>query len=164
MANSFQDLSQMLTPMGPTFPPQVLAASGNGNAVRTSKVGVDRINAQLIVGDATALTSLNVKMQAAASDATGAVDGATWVDITGAVFTAVTADAGAASVAPETIQFQLPRATATGARPYEWVRAVATLVGTNIAICVNLLGCARYDGAKANVNAPGSSSGNNIVN
>lgn len=154
----------MLTPLGPTFPPQLHAASANGNAIRTGKVGVNRINAQLIIGDATALTSLNVKIQAATDNGAGSPDAATWVDIPGAAFLPVTADAGANSVAPETIQFQLPRALTVGSRPYEWIRGVSVLVGTNVFMCVNLLGCARYDGAKANVNAPGSAAGNNIVN
>lgn len=162
MANTFQDLSQVLVPLGPTFPPQLHAASANGNAIRVSKVGTNRINAQLIVGDATALTSLDMKIQAARDTGAGAADGASWVDISGATFTQITADPGTASVAPQTIVFDMPTA-ASGQRPYEWIRGVSTLVGTNIFMCVNLLACLRYDGARANVNAPGNA-GNNVIN
>jgi len=157
VANSFNDLSQMLAPLGPTLPPQVLAASGNGLAVDVRKIGMNIINAVLFVGDATALTSLDVKMQASPDGTTG------WVDITGATFTQVTADPGATSVAMQVVPFNLPTVPSSGATPYQFVRAVATLVGTSINVCVGIFGCRKYDGNNAYQNAPGNDGGN-VVN
>lgn len=163
MANSFQDLSQLLVPLKDTFPPQLLSATGNGNSINCADVGVNRINARLHVGDATALTSLDVKMQAAPDDGTGAAG--TFADIDGATFTQVTTDGGAAGLTPETISFQLPAADAAvnGGRPYQWVRAVATLVGTSINICVSLEACAKDDGGTLYVSGPGDA-GSEIIN
>lgn len=156
MANSFQDLSQVLVPLKDTFPPQVFSASGNGNAIDVSKVGTNRINARLHVGDAVALTSLDMKMQASPDGTTG------WVDIEGATFDQVTTDGGATGLTPQTIPFQLPEAL-DGAEPYSYVRGVGTLVGTSVAICVSLEANAKYDGGANYVGAPGNG-GNNIIN
>lgn len=161
MANSFQDLSQVLTPLKDTFPPQVLSASGNGQDIDVSKVGTNRINARLHVGDATALTSLDVKMQAAPDNGSGAAG--TYADISGATFTQVTTDPGAAGAIPETIQFQLPTALSASGRPYQYVRGVATLTGTSINICVSLEACRKDDGNQGYNNAPGND-GNNTIN
>lgn len=161
MALSFQDLSQVLTELGPTFPPQTLSATGAGNTINVSDVGTDRINAQLLVGNATALTSLDVKMQAAYDDGAGAATG--WVDISGATFTQITTDPGTTSVVPETIQFQLPKALTLSTAPYIYVRAYATLVGTDILMCVNLLACRKYDQQNTSVYAPGND-GDNVIN
>lgn len=157
MANAVNDFSQLLAQLGPTFPPQVLSATGNGNAIDVRKVGTNLISAQLLLGDATALTSLAVKMQASPDGTTG------WVDIDGATFTTVTADPGVTSVVPETISFQLPPAPSATAAPYQYVRAVATLVGTSINMAVNLLATRKYDEAANYQNAPGNG-GNNVVN
>lgn len=161
MANSFQDLSQVLTPLLDTFPPQLLSGSGNGQGVDVSDVGTNRINARLHVGDATALTSLAVKMQAAIDDGSGAPDSGTWVDISGATFTTVTADPTTTGAVAETITFQLPQALTISTAPYVWVRAVATLVGTNILMCVSLEACRKYDQEQSFQNTPGN---NNVIN
>lgn len=139
----------------------MLTVTGAGNAVDVSDVGTDRINAQLHVGDASVLTSLAVKMQAAIDDGSGSPDAASWVDISGATFTTVTTDPGTAGAVPETIEFQLPQALTVTAEPYIWVRAYATLVGTNILLCVPLLACRKYDQEASFQNTPGNS---NVIN
>lgn len=141
MANSFQDLSQVLVPLKDTFPPQVLSGSGNGTGIDVEDVGTNVINARLSVGDVDTLTSLDVKMQAG-------IDDANYVDIDGATFTQVTA----ADPNPEVIMFQMPRALTVSGSPYNYVRAVATLVGTSVNFSVSLLACRRYDGAAGWVN------------
>lgn len=144
MANSFQDLSLMLTPLKDTFPPQSLTGTGAGNAVKVTDVGTNRINARLSCGDGTAFTSLAVKMQAS-------MDNSNWEDIEGATFTTVTTASGT----PETIAFQLPRSVDSDDPPYQWVRAHATLVGTSIRMAVSLLACRKWDEEDAFLNSPG---------
>jgi hypothetical protein len=161
VANSFQDLSQVLTELKPTFPPQLFSTTAAGQAVNVADVGTDRINAQLLLGDADTLTSLDVKMQAAPDDGSGSPG--SWADITGAAFTQVTADPTTAGVVPQTIEFQMPRALTLSTAPYIWLRAHGTLVGTSIFMCVNLLACRKYDQEQATVYAPGND-GNNVIN
>jgi FlaG/FlaF family flagellin (archaellin) len=161
VANSFQDISQVLTELLPTFPPQSFTSTAAGQSVNVADVGTDRINAQLIVGDANTFTSLAVKMQAAYDDGAGSPTG--WADIDGATFTTVTTDPGTGGAVPQTIQFQLPTALSLSTAPYIYVRAYATLVGTSILMCVNLLACRRYDQENIYVAAPGND-GNNVIN
>lgn len=114
----------------------MFSATGAGNSIDVSTVGPNRINARLSVGAVVSLTSLAVKMQSS-------IDDSTWVDITGATFTTVTAANGA----PEMISFQLPEATSATAAPPKYVRAYGTLVGTSAAMAVSLIACHKYDGA-----------------
>lgn len=118
--------------MKDSFPPQSLSATGAGTGILMDAVGPNLINARLSTGAATALTSLDVKIQAS-------IDNSTWVDVTDSggttvAFTQVTA----ANTAPQTISFNTPVSTA-GAAPYLYVRAFATLVGTSIFLAVSLL-------------------------
>lgn len=168
MANSFNDLSQVLAELLPTFPPQVLSATGAGQAVNVEEVGMNLINAQLIVGDANSLTSLAVKMQAALDDGSGAADAGTWTDITGldgtdVTFTTITADPTTTGAVPQTIAFKMPEPSSYSTGPYVWVRAYATLVGTDILMAVTLLATRKYDQLATNVAAPGNA-GNNVIN
>lgn len=143
MANGFQGIAGLLVPLKDTFPPQSLTVTGAGNGIDVSKVGTNRITARLSCGDATALTSLDVKMQASNDDVT-------YADISGATFTQVTAGSGV----PEAIDFQLPEATSSTAAAYKYVRAYATLVGTSIRMAVSLLANHKYDGQNAYQAAP----------
>lgn len=161
VANSFQDITQVMTPLLDTFPPQLLSATGAGQAVNVADVGTDRINAYLHVGDATALTSLAVKMQAAIDDGSGSPDAGSWVDITDATFTTITTDPSTTGAVPEGIVFQLPPALTISTAPYIWVRAYATLVGTSINICVPMIACRKYDQLQSYQNSPGN---NNVIN
>lgn len=141
MASYFNDLSQVLVPLKDTFPPQLLSATGDGNAIFVGDVGTNLINARLSWGTATALTSLAVKMQASPTGS------GSWVDITDAdgdtvAFTTVTAASGT----PQTISFQMPPSLTATSDPYLYVRASATLVGTSIQMAVSLLGCAKFGG------------------
>lgn len=161
MANVLQDFSQVLTPLPDTFPPQSFTSTGAGQAVNVADVGVNRISATLHAGDATALTSLAVKMQAAIDNGSGSPDAGSWVDISGAEFTTITTDPGTSGVTPEVITFQLPPSLTTNSAPYVWVRAYATLTGTSILICVALLACRKYDQLQSFQNSPGNS---NVIN
>lgn len=150
-----------MTPLPDTFPPQLFSSTGAGQAVNVANVGTDRINAYLHAGDATALTSLAVKMQAAIDDGSGSPSAGSWVDISGATFTTITADPGTAGVTAKGIVFQLPPALTLSTAPYIWVRAYATLVGTSINICVSLIACRKYDQLQSFQNSPGNS---NVIN
>lgn len=161
MANSIQDFGQFLVQLKPTFPPQLLSATGNGAAIDVTKVGANRITAGLILGNAVALTSLDVKLQAAYDDGAGNPTG--WVDISGAAFPQVTVNPGTGGNVPVQITFQLPLPLTQATAPYQYVRAVATLVGTSIQICVKFLACRRYDEANLFVAAPGNA-GNGVIN
>lgn len=161
MANVLQDFSQVLTPLPDTFPPQSFTSTGAGAAVNVADVGVNRICATLHAGDASAFTSLAVKMQAAIDDGSGAPDAGSWVDIPNATFTTLTDDPGTSGVTPQIITFDLPPAATINSAPYIWVRAYATLVGTSILICVPLLACRKYDQLQSFRNSPGN---NNVIN
>lgn len=168
MANSFNDISQVQAPFKPTFDPQNLTATGAGRAIDVSAVGSNIINAELMVGDGDTFTSLAVKMQAAPDDGTGSPDSGAWVDIPGlngddVTFTTVTTDPGTSGALVQVVPFKLPQALSYSSRPYIWVRAHATLVGTGILMCVTLVAARKYDQLGANVAAPGNS-GNNVIN
>lgn len=130
MANSFNDLTQ-ISFIADTFTPQSLTADGNGIGVDVSSVGTNLLNAILAVGDVTVFTSLAVKMQAS-------TDNTTFVDITGATFTTVTAANGL-----EMISFQLPIAVSATTDPYKYVRAVADITGTSARIHCMIIACKR---------------------
>lgn len=149
MANSYQDLSQITTPLANTIVPQVITGATNGTAVKLTKVGANRINAMLQTGAAVALTSLVVKLQTSTDGSTGWVD---MLDRDGNVVTFTTVTAG--STTPQIICAQPNIAASTTADPYIYVRAVATLVGTSIAVAVALLGAVKFDGASGFVNTP----------
>lgn len=138
MANSVQDLSQIIVPLPDTIPPQQLTASTPGNAVKVTLVGVDRLNARLAVGAAVGLVSLDVKMQASVDGVTG------WTDINDqgslASFTTVTV----ANAPPQIIPFQLPAALTATSPGFIYVRALPTLVGTSIYCEVAILGVSKF--------------------
>ena len=147
-------------PLKPTFDPQNLTVSGAGRALDMSPHGANNINARLSIGDAVALTSLDVKMQAAPDDGTGSPG--SWADIPGAAFTQVTTDPGTNGLVDQIITFKMPPPLTLSSSPYIWLRAYATLVGTSILICVTIFASRRYDGNACNNNAPGNN--NNIIN
>ena len=131
MANSFNDLTVILDP-GVTFRPQSFTSTGAGLTIDARDVGTNLLNARLDVGAVNTFTSLVVKMQASTDDSN-------WDDISGAVFTTVTA-----ANAGETISFQIPQPASVSALPYIYVRAYATLTGTSAVIACNIYGCKRY--------------------
>ena len=168
MAIAVQDFSQILTRLKPTFDPQNFSSTGAGRAIQVGDVGTNIITAELFLGDANTFTSLVVKFQAATDDGTGNPDAATWVDITGldgsvVAFATVTTDPGTDGVVPEMVSFKLPPALTISSKPYIWVRGFATLVGTSIYMCVNLLATRKFDQQNAYNNAPGNN-GNNVIN
>lgn len=147
MANQFNDLSQILLAVKDTFKPQSLTITGAGDGILMDSVGPNLINARLSVGAVTALTTLDVKMQAS-------IDNSTWVDVTDSggstvAFTTVTA----ANPAPQTISFNLPVSTA-GASVYLYVRAYATLVGTSAYMAVSLLANFKFSSNTGYLNSP----------
>lgn len=127
----FNDLIQAIY-TGVTFRPQSFTSTGAGLTVDARYVGTALFNARLDVGAVNTFTSLVVKMQASTDDSN-------WDDITGAVFTTVTA-----ANAGEWISFQLPAPASATALPYIYVRAYATLVGTSAVIAANIYGDKRY--------------------
>lgn len=166
MANAFNDLSQVLAELGQTFPPQTLTVTGAGAAINVQDVGMQVINARLLLGDATALTSLAVKIQAAYDDGSGSPTG--WTDVldedgNAVAFTTVTVDPGTTGNVPETISFQMPTALDYSTGPYIYARAYATLTGTNILMAVEFLATRKYDQESANQSAPGNN-GNGVIN
>ena len=54
----------------------------------------------------------------------------------------------------ETIAFQLPTATSDSGSPFRYVRGYATLVGTSVNICCQILACLRFDGGAGYLNTP----------
>jgi hypothetical protein len=123
LATTFNDLTEILS-VTPTFTPQVFATTADGTGVDCAPAGSALINAFIDVGDVSTFTSLAVKMQAS-------VDNVTFVDITGATFTTVTA-----AQTTQMISFQLPTAASASTGPYRYVRATATLTGTSCSLVV----------------------------
>ena len=109
------------TLLGDTIAPQTVTGTVNGTAVDASQAGGNLINAISSVGAVSSLTSYDVKIQASPDGSTA------WVDITGATFSQVTAASNL-----QVISFQLPVALNATALGYRYVRAVTTLVGTNV--------------------------------
>ena len=142
MANLLQNFGAACT-FYDLFAPQVFSATANGTGVSVATTGADWMSARLVVGAVSALTTLDVKLQA--SDTVGG----TYVDIAGAVFTTVTA-----ATKNQTIDFQLPTVTTAAANPYIFVRAVGTLVGTNVNFSVVLIGSTDNSGVASYVNEP----------
>lgn len=127
MATYFNDLKNALF-HAETFRPQSFTSTGAGLTVDVSTCGGNLINARLAIGAVNTLTSAVVKMQASKDDSN-------WDDISGAVFTTVTA-----ANATEVISFQLPTASSTTADPYKYVRAYCTLTGTSVLLHVAVFG------------------------
>lgn len=142
MATFFQDLALALF-SGETFRPQSFSSTGAGLTVDVSTCGNNLLNAKLEIGAVNTLTSIIVKIQASKDDSN-------WDDISGAVFTTVTA-----ANATEVISFQLPTATSPTADPYKYVRAYATLTGTSVLMHCAILGLKRMPNPTAgNLYAP----------
>lgn len=126
----FNDLS-LITLHSDTLRPQTFSSTGAGVTVDVTSAGTNLLNARLTVGAVSSLTSFDVKIQASTDDSS-------WVDISGATFTTVSA-----ANASEIISFQLPVASSVTANPYKYVRAYATLVGTNVTVNCAILACKR---------------------
>ena len=141
MANMIQGTSNVLTKQI-TFRPQSFTSTGAGVTCNLYPYGSNQISARLDVGAVNTLTSLAVKIQVS-------VDDSTWVDVSGATFTTVTA-----ANAGETIDFFVPMASSTTASPYIYVRAYATLTGTSALISCLIEGSTKMGATNAWSNSP----------
>jgi hypothetical protein len=131
VANSFNDLS-LIAFHSDTLRPQTFTSTGAGITVDVTGVGTNLLNARLTVGAVNTLTSLAVKIQASTDDSS-------WDDISGATFTTVTA-----ANTSEIISFQMPTVTSVSQNPYKYVRAYATLVGTNAVLNCAIIACKKH--------------------
>ncbi|OWK34305.1 hypothetical protein [Fimbriiglobus ruber] len=127
MSTQFNDLS-LVAYQAQTIVPQSISGNTNGTAVNMASVGPNVGNMLVSVGAVNTFTSVTVKVQQSADGSTG------WTDITNAVGTAITA-ANSVQIVP----FQNTTGT------YNYVRAVATLVGTSCLISVVMLAEQKID-------------------
>lgn len=142
MANFLQNVSAAAN-FFDLVPPGVVAATGNGTGVSVATAGANWMSARLCVGVVTALTTLDVKLQASPTI------GGTYIDIPGAVFTTVVA-----ATQSQVIDFELPTVTVPTAAAYLFIRAVTTLVGTSVNMHVEAIGATDWSGINAFVNQP----------
>ena len=142
MANMLQNYAQIMNVFD-LVPSQVLTATGNGTGVSIVPSATNWLSARLHVAAVTALTTLDVKLQASSAI------GGTYTDIPGAVFPTVTA-----ANTNKMIDFQMPAIVLPTDPPFLFVRAVSTLVGTSVNVHCEVFGTIKTSGTVAYVQQP----------
>lgn len=143
MANSYQDLSQIINQLVAGAVPQQISTTTNGASVDMNVVGTNRINSLLMTGAAVGLTSLTVTFQSSP-------DNTNWTTIPGVQHTVVTAG----STLPEIIDFQLPEAASYSSSAPIYLRPVFTLVGTSVYVAQYFLTNFKIDSGLGYQNSP----------
>lgn len=144
MALMFQDLSQIVNPLVPTSPPQLLSGDGNSDAILVTTGANNLVNALLSVGAVNTFTSLVAKVQASTDGSTG------WVDCDDGTFDTVTAANGVFQILP----VKLPASLTATSSPYIYLRVNYDITGTSAYVFACFLVGAKYDGQAAYQNSP----------